>query len=85
MKPYFIKGLNMTNPETIIAGLIIALVIVILFFLFTLRRYNYLKTENNKLKYMVLKFRNTPNNKEQRLDEYQSIIDKMKTKFKGKD
>lgn len=85
MKSYFIKGLNMINPETIITGLIIALVIVILFFLFMLKRYNYLKTENNKLKYTVLKFRNTPNNKEQRLDEYQSIIDKMKSKFKGKD
>jgi len=75
----------MTNPGIIIISLIIALVIIILSFLFILKRYNYLKTENNKLKYLVLKFRNTTNNKEQRLDEYQSIINKMKRKFKGKD
>ncbi|MDD2352205.1 MAG: hypothetical protein WCV43_04625 [Candidatus Caldatribacteriota bacterium] len=74
----------MAIQEMIIVVLIIALIITILGFLFMLKRYNYLKEENNKLKYFVLKFRNTTNNKKQRLDEYQSIIDKMKSKFKDK-
>lgn len=74
----------MAIQEMIIVVLIIALIITILGFLFMLKRYNYLKEENNKLEYFVLKFRNTTNNKKQRLDEYQSIIDKMKSKFKDK-
>lgn len=74
----------MAIQEMIIVVLIIALIITILGFLFMLKRYNYLKEENNKLKYFVLKFRNTTNNKKQRIDEYQSIIDKMKSKFKDK-
>jgi len=49
-----------------------------------LKKYNDLKNENNKLKYIALKSRTKTNNKEQNLYEYQSIIDKMKSRLKDK-
>jgi len=74
----------MTNPEIIIIVLIIALGILILGFIIMLKKYNDLKNENNKLKYIALKSRTKTNNKEQNLYEYQSIIDKMKSRLKDK-
>jgi len=75
----------MTNPEIIILVLIVALGILIMGFIVMLKRYNDLKNENNKLKYIALKSGTTTNNKEQNLYEYQSIIDKMKSRLKDKD
>jgi len=74
----------MMNPEIIIIILIIALGILILGFIVMLKKYNDLKNENNKLKYIALKYRTKTNNKEQNLYEYQSIIDKMKSRLKDK-
>jgi hypothetical protein len=74
----------MTNPEIIIGVLIIALGILIIGFIVMLKRYNDLKNENNKLKYISLKYRTKTKNKEQNLYEYQSIIDKMKSRLKDK-
>ncbi|MFW6130681.1 MAG: hypothetical protein ACOC56_05790 [Atribacterota bacterium] len=74
----------MTNPEIIIGVLIIVLGILIMGFIVMLKRYNDLKNENNKLKYIALKYRTKTKNKEQNLYEYQSIIDKMKSRLKDK-
>ena len=74
----------MTNPEIIIVALIIALGILIMGFIVMLKRYNDLKNENNQLKYIALKSGTKTKNKEQNLYEYQSIIDKMKSRLKDK-
>ena len=74
----------MTNPEIIIIVLIIALGILIMGFIVMLKRYNDLKNENNQLKYIALKSGTKTKNKEQNLYEYQSIIDKMKSRLKNK-
>ncbi|HKK83315.1 MAG TPA: hypothetical protein VJ958_03715 [Atribacterota bacterium] len=74
----------MTNPEIIIVALIIALGILIMGFIVMLKRYNDLKNENNQLKYIALKSGTKTKNKEQNLYEYQSIIDKMKSRLKNK-
>jgi Tfp pilus assembly protein PilO len=74
----------MTNPEIIIIVLIIALGFLIMGFIVMLKRYNDLKNENNQLKYIALKSGTKTKNKEQNLYEYQSIIDKMKSRLKNK-
>jgi Tfp pilus assembly protein PilO len=74
----------MTNPEIIIIVLIIALGFLIMGFIVMLKRYNDLKNENNQLKYIALKSGTKTKNKEQNLYEYQSIIDKMKSRLKDK-
>jgi len=74
----------MTNSEIIIVALIIALGILIMGFIVMLKRYNDLKNENNQLKYIALKSGTKTKNKEQNLYEYQSIIDKMKSRLKNK-
>jgi len=74
----------MTNPEIIIVALIIALGFLIMGFIVMLKRYNDLKNENNQLKYIALKSGTKTKNKEQNLYEYQSIIDKMKSRLKNK-
>lgn len=60
---------------------IIAYGALILIFLGRIKKCNALKTENDRLKDLIMKVQTRGTNKEQKLPEYQSIIDKIKNRY----
>lgn len=61
--------------------LIVAFCILMVSLIITTKKINTLKKENDRLKDMIMKFESGAHNKEHKLQEYQSIIDKIKTRY----
>ena len=61
--------------------LILACIVIILGFSVTIKKCHSLKKENDRLREMIRKFETGSSTKEQKLQEYESIISKIKTRF----
>lgn len=62
--------------------LIVAFCVLILSFTLTVKKIITLKKENDRLKDIIMEFESGAHTKEKKLQEYQSIIDRIKTRYK---